>query len=50
MLFRSGVGFRLARVKPRVRSVLQTDGVIDLIGVDHIHGNVHRAVEAALRD
>ena len=45
-----GVEFRLARVKPRVRAVLQTDGVIDLIGADHIHGNVHRAVEAALRN
>jgi sulfate permease, SulP family len=45
-----GVEFRIARVKPRVRTVLQTDGVIDLIGVDHIHGNVHRAVEAALRN
>jgi SulP family sulfate permease len=33
-----------------VRSVLAADGVVDLIGLDHIHGNVHRAVEAALRD
>jgi len=40
--------FRLARIKPRVRSVLSTDGVIDRIGVDHVHGNVHRAVEAQL--
>ena len=45
-----GVEFRVARVKPRVRSVLQADGVVDLIGADHIHGNVHRAVEAAVRD
>ena len=45
-----GVEFRLARVKPRVLAVLQADGVIDRIGADHIHGNVHRAVEAALRD
>ena len=44
------VDFRIARVKPRVRSVLAADGVVDLIGLDHIHGNVHRAVEAALRD
>jgi sulfate permease, SulP family len=44
------VDFRIARVKPRVRSVLAADGVVELIGVDHIHGNVHRAVEAALRD
>ena len=24
------------------------DGVVDLIGADHIHGNVHRAVEAEI--
>jgi hypothetical protein len=28
--------------------VLQADGIVDLIGADHIHGNVHRAVEAQL--
>jgi len=39
---------RLARVKPSVMAVLQRDGVIDRIGADHIHGNVHRAVEAQL--
>ena len=38
--------FRLARVKPQVLAVLEADGVVDLIGADHIHGNVHRAVEA----
>ncbi len=43
------IGFRLARLKPQVRAVLQTDGVVDQIGPDHIHGNVHRAVEAELR-
>ena len=42
------VGFRLARVKPHVLAVLQVDGVVDLIGADHIHGNVHRAVQAEL--
>ena len=26
----------------------EADGVVDLIGADHIHGNVHRAVEAQL--
>ncbi len=41
------VELRLARVKPNVSSVLAADGLIDLIGPDHIHGNVHRAVEAA---
>jgi anti-anti-sigma factor len=42
------VEFRLARVKPRVLAVLQADGLVDRIGTDHIHGNVHRAVEAEL--
>ena len=45
-----GVALRLARVKPQVYAVLQADGIIDRIGPDHIHGNVHRAVEAALAD
>ena len=45
-----GVTLRLARVKPQVRAVLQADGVVDRIGADHIHGNVHRAVEAQLAD
>ena len=43
-----GVTLRLARVKPHVRAGLETDGVVDLLGADHIHGNVHRAVEAQL--
>ena len=43
-----GVGFRLARVKPQVLAVLRADGFVDRIGADHIHGNVHRAVEAEL--
>jgi SulP family sulfate permease len=38
---------RLARVKPRVRARLELDGVLGQIGHDHVHGNVHRAVEAA---
>ena len=42
------IGFRLARVKPHVLAVLDADGVVDLIGPDHIHGNVHRAVQAEL--
>ncbi len=41
-----GVGFRVARAKPQVLAVLQADGFVDRIGADHIHGNVHRAVEA----
>ena len=40
------VGLRIARAKPHVLAVLQADGVTDLLGADHIHGNVHRAVAA----
>jgi high affinity sulfate transporter 1 len=43
----NGLELRLARVKPQVRAVLDADGIIELIGADHVHGNVHRAVEAA---
>ena len=28
--------------------MLEADGFVDRIGADHIHGNVHRAVEADL--
>ena len=42
-----GISLRLARVKPNVRAVLEVDGLIERIGSDHIHGNVHRAVEAS---
>jgi sulfate permease, SulP family len=45
-----GVELRLARVKPQVYAVLEADGIIGRIGADHIHGNVHRAVEAQLAD
>ena len=45
-----GVALRLARVKPQVRSTLEADGVVALIGEDHIHGNIDRAVEAQLGD
>jgi len=47
-LVADGVGLRLARVKPQVLAVLHADGVVDRIGPDHIHGNVHRAVQAEL--
>jgi sulfate permease, SulP family len=45
-----GITLRLARVKPHVLAVLRADGIIDRIGADHIHGNVHRAVEAQLAE
>jgi sulfate permease, SulP family len=45
-----GIVLRLARVKPQVRTVLEADGIVDLVGAHHIHGNVYRAVEAQLAD
>ena len=41
------IDLRLARLKPNVSTVLTADGLIDRIGSGNIHGNVHRAVEAA---
>ena len=46
----AGTTLRLARVKPSVRAVLERDGVLARIGTDHLHGNVHRAVEAEQAD
>jgi SulP family sulfate permease len=44
----SGITLRLARLKPSVRSILERDGMLLRIGVDRVHGNVHRAVQAQL--
>ena len=44
----SGITLRLAGVKPDVSSTLGKDGILDRIGTDKIHGNVHRAVQAHL--
>jgi SulP family sulfate permease len=44
----AGMTLRLARLKPRVREVLERDGVLERIGADHIHGNVDRAIRAQL--
>jgi high affinity sulfate transporter 1 len=44
----AGITLRLARLKPSVRATLAKDGVIDLIGINQIHGNVYRAVRAQL--
>src|SRR4051794_33401990 len=44
----SGITLRLAHVKPAVRATLGRDGVLDLVGSDKIHGNIHRAVTAQL--
>ncbi|MBS1886471.1 MAG: sulfate permease [Actinobacteria bacterium] len=43
-----GVDLRLARVKAPVRTVLEAQGLVERIGRDHLHGNVDRAVKAAL--
>ena len=43
-----GATLRLARVKPAVLAVLQRDGLVERICADHVHGNIHRAVEAQL--
>jgi SulP family sulfate permease len=42
------VTLRLARVKPAVRAILEREGTVERLGSDHIHGNVHRAVEAQM--
>jgi anti-anti-sigma factor len=42
----SGRVLLLARVKPEVRSVLERDGVMDLIGAERIHETVISAVES----
>ncbi len=44
----AGIQLRLARVKPAVGSVLGKDGVLERLGEDRVHGNVHRAVEAQI--
>jgi anti-anti-sigma regulatory factor len=43
-----GFELRLARVKPQVLSVLQADGVVEQVGADHVHLNIHGAVDAQL--
>jgi SulP family sulfate permease len=44
-----GLTLRLARVKPSVRTTLERDGFLRRLGADHVHGNVHRAVDAQRR-
>jgi len=46
----AGVSLRLTRVKPAVADVLRRDGLLDRLGEDRIHGNVHRAVEAQVAE
>jgi SulP family sulfate permease len=42
----SGIELRLARLKPAVATTLERDGVLEQIGIDHIHGNVYEAVRS----
>ena len=42
------IDLHLARVKPQVIEVLDRDGVIDLIGAEHIHDDIASAVELHL--
>jgi SulP family sulfate permease len=44
----SEITLRLARLKSAVRATLDRDGVLERVGHDKIHGNVHRAVQAQL--
>ena len=44
----NGLALRLARVKPTVAAVMERDRLVERFGADHIHGNVHEAVEAQL--
>ncbi len=44
-----GVDLHLSRVKPQVMDILQRDGVIDIIGADHIHDGVSAAVAMHLK-
>ena len=44
----AGVGLRLARMKPAVAKVLASDGVLERLGEDRIHGSIPLAVEAEL--
>ena len=46
----AGVSLRLARVKPAVTEVLRRDGLLDRLGEDRTHGNVHRAVQAQVEE
>ena len=42
------IELRLAQVRPTVHDVLAADGLIELLGADHIHADVYRAVQAQL--
>ncbi|WP_285115443.1 sulfate permease [Leifsonia sp. fls2-241-R2A-40a] len=46
----ANVNLRLTRLKPGPRAVLERDGVIEQLGAQRIHGNIHRAVQAEVSD
>jgi anti-anti-sigma regulatory factor len=46
---RHGIGFRLARVKPSILSLLDRGGALDTIGADRVHPDVHTAVQTEVR-
>jgi len=47
-LHAKGISFRLARVKPPVREVLERDGIVERIGPGNFYLDVNQAVEAYL--
>ena len=47
-LHAKGISFRLARVKPPVREVLERDGLVERIGPGNFYLDVNQAVEAYL--
>ena len=42
----AGIELRLARAQAGVASVLASDGVLERLGEDRVHGSIPRAVEA----
>jgi anti-anti-sigma factor len=44
----AGVRLSLARVKPAVASVLASDGILERLGENRVHGSIPLALEAAL--
>jgi sulfate permease, SulP family len=40
----NSIAFRLARIKPSVAEVLARDGILRLVGEDHVHDDVQEAV------
>jgi len=43
-----GIDLHIARLKPQVLEVLKKDGVVELIGAEHIHDDIASAVELHL--